>query len=290
MIRGMTAYADKEKKIDCWMFSIQIWSYNHKFLQVGLFTPDKLRSYSQEIESIIRSNLKRGKVNLKIDFFNINEDKKKEIFYNQRLANEVYNIGRKEKKEGEMSLQMRDILLLPGMLEIKEPTPDFEKLWPKVKKLISTTLKELIEIKNKQGKNIATDLRKIISNIDNSLKKIKKIQKKERTEFSNQLKEKVEDVSSLKVEEDYLMDEVIDFIRSSDVSEEITRIKGYLDFLKKLLTVKEAVGRKIDFIAQELLRETNTIGAKKDTFEIKKEVVNMKEEVEKIREQAQNIE
>lgn len=286
----MTSYAGEQEKINSWLVSVEIWSYNHKFLRTDLFIPDNLRKYSQQIEENIRSKLNRGKVAVKINLFDIEGVREKEVSYNQHLAKEIYDIGRKEKKKGENSLQMKDILLIPGVIEVKQTFLDFGKLWPKIDSLISKTLTKLIKIKKLEGKNASKELRKIISNINNSLNNIKKIHKKEKSEFSKVLKQKVENISSIKVDKEALQEEAVNFIRSYDISEEISRIVSYLDFLKDLLKSKTAVGRKIDFIAQELLREINTIGAKKDNFDIKREVVNVKEEVEKIREQSQNVE
>jgi len=290
MLKGMTAYTGKNNKIKPWIVSVEIWSYNHKFLQIDIFVPGALRKHTQQIEEKIRSKLKRGKVTVKVDFLHTDGGDEKKIYYNKDLAEKIYQIGKFERKKGEDILQMRDILSLPRVIEFKPQSPNFDKLWPRIDKLISTTLMELVKIKKTQGYNTSKVLREIIENIDKSLNKIRKTHNKDKSEFGRQLKEKIRDISSIKIDESNLLDEAISFIKNNDISEEVTRVSSYLSLLKEALKGRGPVGKKIDFIAQELLREVNTIGSKKENFYIKKEVVNMKEEIEKIREQSQNIE
>jgi len=290
MIRGMTAYAAKHKKIGPWLIHSEIWSYNNKFLQIDLFIPASIRKHSRQIERNIRSKLRRGKVTLKISFSDDKKGINKKAYYNQTLANDIYDISQKQRHKNQDPLQMKDILLMPGVLEIKENFPNFDKLWPSIHKLVTGTLSELIKIKNIEGKNTVSSFRKTILIINKSLARIKRFHKKENTNFARKLKSSVKDISSIVVDRKTLQDEAINFIRNCDISEEISRIDSYLDLLEDTLKSKTPAGKKIDFISQELLREVNTIGSKKDNFSIRKEVVNIKEEIAKIREHSHNIE
>lgn len=290
MIRGMTAYSIQEKKFDSWIVTTELWSYNHKFLRVDLSLPSELRKFSEEIEKMIRNSVSRGKINLNLELLNISEGSNKTVNYNQELAKKIYKIGQKEKKENEKSLQMRDILLIPEVLKISTEAPELSKYWSGIKKLVESTFFDLIKAKERQGKGVAKDLKRSITDIRNSLKKIKKTHKNDKRSYSKNLRKKIKNLSKLDINEEKLEEETINYIRNKDINEEIIRIKSYLDLLEELLESDDAVGKKIDFIAQELLREINTLGAKKDNVLVKKEVIEIKEKIEKIREHSQNIE
>ncbi len=290
MIKGMTGYAERQKKIGSWIISAEIWSYNHKFLKLELNIPDGIRKHSQEIEGKIQDKIKRGKVTFKISFLDVKGKNKKKVFYNKELAKEIFDISKRESKKEENFLSMREILLMPEVLKIEDDSPEFDKIWFHIDRLTSGAINGLLKIKKIQGQNAVKSLKECSRDIYNSLNKIKKIHNKDKTDFSKLLKDKAKKLSSQTIEKNIIQEETVNFIRNCEIEEEISRINAYVNLLKKYLVSKNPVGRKIDFVGQELLRETNTIGAKKDNFDIKEEIVKMKEAVEKIREHSHNVE
>jgi uncharacterized protein (TIGR00255 family) len=166
------------------------------------------------------------------------------------------------------------LVRLPGVLETKETALDPEALWPTLEKGFSKAVKSLVAMRVSEGKTLARD---VMDKLKSMSLQIKKIQKKIQI-ILNEQKAKLTN------------EEFGSFQRSSDVNEEITRLMHYIDEIKPLLKSETTVGKKIDFIAQEMQRETNTIGSKLQDKVVSNAVISLKSKIEKIREQSQNIE
>jgi len=185
------------------------------------------------------------------------------------------NINRLKKEFGiKGDLSLPDLVRLPGVLETREIMVDPEVLWPAMEKCFKRALRGLVSMRRSEGRSLAAD---VMDKLRRMSLEVKKIRNKAKAILSEKKKK-------------LTVEEFRSFQRGSDVNEEITRLLHYIDEIKPLLKSTVSVGKKIDFIAQEMQRETNTIGSKLQDKVVSNAVIALKSKIEKIREQAQNIE
>jgi len=263
---------------------VEVRSTNHKALDIQLNIPTSLYPYEAKIRGQIRKRFQRGRIELRVtaqgkDF--------KRLKINRTLAKEYYR---------GLSL-LRDELSIPGNIDIgllssMRDIFVFEEVDNILgfEGVLVTALDELKRSRMKEGEILVSDIKKRLRLLKRHLKSIEARQKGflDRTmkKMRRRLKELLEEVS---IDESRLMQELAIMAQRSDITEEIVRIKSHIESIERLITTDEVVGKRIDFYAQELRREINTIGSKASDVKISDRVVEMKHEVEKIREQAQNL-
>ncbi|HDM37529.1 MAG TPA: YicC family protein [Candidatus Omnitrophica bacterium] len=291
VLRSMTGYGLAEVKASFGIIKIEIKSLNHRYLEITTRIPEGFQVFEERIESFIRHKIKRGRVNL---FLNIEggNDSDIQIKINKGLVSKYLNLLKELKKEfklgGEISLDR--ILDFPEVVEYKRKRYDLPCCWPDVRRATNKALLDLIKSRKKEGRIIQAELSKRIEVIKELLKKIKKrlpvVLKDKKTQFLKHLKESgIKNLNSEKFNLDLAA-----YLRNFDISEEITRLDAHLKDFKHSLRLNSEVGRRLDFIAQELNREANTVSSKTQDYQISKAVIEIKAEIEKIREQVQNVE
>ena len=292
MIRSMTGFGTGEAKARNGAITVEIKTVNHKFLDSSLKLPNNIASFEDKINGILQKKIKRGKVYLNLSYEGtlakggkVNIDKKAASDYYTAL------VGLKKHLKLKDEISIKDIVALPGVVNYQVIEAASEEIWPKVKQAVEKAVNALILSREKEGKALYADLANRIKIIDKALRLIESRVTVNINEYRKKFAEKVKDLTNgREIDMGRLEVEVAIYAKNSDISEEITRLKNHLSNLKKTLEGGDELGKKLDFIAQEMHREINTIGSKASDFKTSKSVIDVKGEIEKIREQAKNLE
>jgi uncharacterized protein (TIGR00255 family) len=287
----MTGYGKGTSKTAFGQINAEIKTLNHRYLEITTRLPDSIQSLENKINDLIHKKIERGRVNL---YLNIEDDEKDDfkIEIDDKLAFQYYKALKKLKSNFDLEgkLNISQLLNFPEIIRFKSKKHDLSKHWPRIKTAINKALSETLRSRKFEGESIYKDLLKRTKVIENLLKKVKKrlsavLEKKEKEFLARVKQSKIEDLEDKRFKLDLLT-----CVRNSDVTEEITRIKAHVKNFKQSLRSNNEIGRKLDFIAQELNREANTIAAKTQDYKISKWIIEVKSEIEKIREQIQNVE
>ena len=292
MIKSMTGYGRGESSGKFGVFKTEIKSVNYKFFDMNSRLPNGLAIFEDRIREYIQKRVKRGRVNLSI----IYEDgarKIKKLTIDKDLASSLLKEIKKFKKAKKLKgeIDINQIVAFPGVLAYNDSPVDMRKLWAHLKQALDETLDSLDESRAREGKNLSKDLlyrtRKIKKYTDAVKKRSVTSIKHYKKEFAKRIKELS---GGIKMDKGRLEQEVAIYAKNCDITEELTRVKSHLGTFDQSLRSGGEKGKTLDFMAQELMREANTIGAKSSDFQISNHVIKMKSEIEKIREQVKNIE
>lgn len=292
MIRSMTGFGKDEAKFSNGKITIEIKTINHKFFDTTLKLPNGIAAFEERIKEVLQKKIRRGKVNLNL-IYDGTVLKGEKISINNKAARNYYNELTKLRKSLGLKddITTKDIIALPGVMAIGTMDEGLAEFWPKVKAALDKALDKLIADREREGGSIYRDLASRLKKIDKMLAVIKSRVHLNIEEYRKKFAERVKDLTGGRdIDMGRLEMEVAIFAKNSDISEEITRLVNHLSNFKKTIAASNEVGKKIDFIAQELHREINTIGSKASDFKISKNVIEIKSEIEKIREQAKNLE
>lgn len=275
MIVSMTGFGSSESEsAGIGKISVELRSTNHKFLEIVFHAPDGFISLEDRIKKEVESKIKRGRVSCSI---NIGEGHSAKVSINKPLlANYVSalkKIKNQLKTKDDISLDL--LLRLPGVLSLEDRAHSKEALWPPLKGHIREALAKLVKTRQKEGSALEVFLRNRAEEVHKDLEMIKERYKKAVQEALQKL---TTDESRA------------GFLKDSDINEEIERLSFHIRNFKQKLNKRGPVGKELDFIAQEMQRETNTMGAKSFDVSVSARVVQIKSQIEKIREQVQNIE
>jgi len=288
----MTGYGKGQAVSKAGTISVEIRSLNHKYFDIICRLPNHLSVFEDKVRDYVKRRVRRGRLNLSATW----EGKEKEkapFSLNLNLAKKYHRQLLKLKK----SLRVKDdlglaqIVSLPEVLTCEQKKEKTHLVWPYLKKALNGALDKLTRAREAEGKRLLRDLLKRIKGIHFCLKNIEAQLPRAIERYRKNLFQKVRTLSGAKgLNQDRLAEEVALFVRNSDVSEELTRIKSHLKGFKTALRNQKEAGKELDFIAQELFREANTIGAKSGDFKISHRVIKIKSQIEKVREQLQNVE
>ncbi|MBP7055257.1 MAG: YicC family protein [Candidatus Omnitrophica bacterium] len=292
MIRSMTGFGRGHANIDGGAIAVEIKTVNHKFFDATLKLPPGLAMFEDDIKEILQKHIKRGKVSLnmvcdgklfKAEKVSINRDAARA--YYEELKSLKKSLGLQE------AISIKDIIVLPGVLSVDAAGRITGQLWPQVKKALEAAITNLLKDRIKEGKSLYKDLSTRSKHIKAMLAIIRSRAHLNIEEYRKRFAERIRDLTGGNdINMGRLEMEVAIYAKNSDIAEEITRLQNHLANFDKTITANDEVGKKLDFIAQELHRETNTIGSKASDFKISKHVIEIKGEIEKIREQAKNLE
>jgi len=291
LIKSMTGYGVGRVKAEDGECLAEIKSLNNKYCDINIKNNFQSLEIEQKMEKLIKNRVSRGKVNIlvKVENYGLIEEK---IILNKDVADSCYknlkNLQKKYKLKEEISidsmLKFKDIFKI-----VKEE--ESAKIWSLVKKATNLALDSLLKMREREGTVLVADIRKRVRKIQKLIDKIEKYSKSLPLEYRDKFLRKIKDLTDdLNVNEGRIELEAAIFAEKTDITEEITRLKSHLIQFDDLLNSKESVGRKMDFLTQEINREVNTIGSKTNDIEVTSLVVLVKSELERIREQARNIE
>ncbi len=294
MIKSMTGFGKSTEKSPYGTITAEIKTLNYKNLSVTCNPFNGLFLLEEKIKKLFEGKIFRGKVLVRITAEGKSGQKSlQRIEVNESVAREYLRKIRKAQKnlgvKGE--IQIRDLIEFPGVVESGVDKKQ-EQVWPYVRKALEKALNKLIAYRRSEGIRLAGDFNGRLREIKKKLREISGYGKQSVAGYRKKLVRSIRDIAeNVELDKNRLETEVALFSRNCDIAEEITRLEGHLAAYRDAMNkVKTDVGKKLDFIAQEMQREANTIGAKSSDFRISKAVIEVKSEIEKMREQIKNIE
>ena len=292
MIKSMTGYGSSKAKYGNYTFSMEIRSVNSRYLDISLKIPERFMEMEENIKKILKGSLSRGHVNFSIKDEGL-EDEEFEVdtVKIKKYTDALKAIKNKFKIEGELNLDL--ITRLPQVFRSKEKNSITAKIWPVLKNGIADAADSLNKSRLNEGRNIYKDFTKRLTSIINAVKKIEEkaplAVKLQKEKLERNLKEFLPDLN-LNLNHPRIAEELTMFATKVDINEEISRLKSHIEYFRNTLESDASIGKKLDFIVQEMNREINTLSSKADSFEVSSQAIVIKEEIEKIREQVQNVE
>lgn len=286
MVVSMTGYGKAILSNEQYKIHIEMKAVNHRYLESIVRMPRQLLAYEDSIKKIVSEYTSRGRVEV---FVTIEGLLQRTLQIDEGLIKQ-YKEAIENLAVGESIYNPIDLLKLPEVTtvsEVEQINDNFEQL------LLMTTknaCEQFFEAKCKEGSQLKKDLLERLSAIEECKKQITNQAPLVIKSHREKLLAKLADVELANVDEQRLLTEVMIFADRCDISEELVRLASHLELFSETIELKESIGRKLDFIVQEMNREVNTIGSKANSLEISKQVVEIKNNLEKIREQVQNIE
>ncbi len=292
MIKSMTGFGKGQTLSPRERITVEIRSLNHKYFDLVSRLPNNLSTFDDKVRDCVKKRIRRGRVNLSLTREG-KEKEKSQFLVDMNLARKYHRELLKLKRNLRLKddLGVTQILSLPEVISYEQKKENVNQLWPYIKKALQRALYKLGRMREAEGRRLLRDLLKRTKSIRYYLGNIETQLPRVIAGYRRNLFQKVKALSGLKKpNQDRIAEEVALFVRNSDVSEELTRIKSHLKAFKTALRNQREAGKELDFIAQELFREANTIGAKSGSFRISRWVIKIKSQIEKIREQLQNVE
>lgn len=291
MIKSMTGYGKSSLCINSREYQIEIKAVNHKYIDVNIKLPRIISYLEDEVRKYIISKIKRGKIDITITFENYGKDGNN-IKINTELAKFYIESLKKLAEEENLSTEINvtEITKMPDVLTIKNDINEDE-----IKQELLLVLKEatdqLIEMRKKEGAKISVDILNKIDQIEIKTNEILQLSTGLIEEYVVKLEARIKDLLKTdELDKARLMQEVVIYADKCSIEEEVTRLKSHISQLRNLINIDEPTGKKMDFLIQEMNRETNTIGSKSNNLDITNDVITIKTILEDIREQIQNIE
>ena len=292
MLRSMTGFgrceiAGVDRKI-----TVEMKSVNHRYCDISIKLPKKLGFFETSIRNYLKKAINRGKIDVFITYEDYSENNIC-VKYNEDLAREYYENLKKmsESFDIEFNIRVSELSRYPDVFSLEEQTIDEKELWDFIEKAIRGATEQFIETRIKEGENLKID---IAGKLDNMMVMIDYIEERAPEilkEYREKLMTKVKEIlGDTKIDESVLATEVTIFADKICVDEETVRLRSHIKNMKDTLNDEDSVGRKLDFIAQEMNREANTILSKANDLAISNIAIDLKTEIEKVREQIQNIE
>lgn len=293
MIKSMTAFATVEKTTDDLSAIVEMRSYNSRYIDIFLRIPSSYQSLEDKIKELINARITRGRLEMRLQI----EDHTTEtaaLELDDARANALMTIlsQLKSKFKLKSDITLDTLLNAGGIIKPVENLPNDDIIWPVVKECTVLALDDLDAMRRKEGDFIAADFRQRLEFINGCLNRIKKGSANLFAQYQQRLKERITSLTQNIVELDpaRIAQEAAFLADRSDISEELTRAASHLNQFEQIMQSPEPVGRKLNFLLQELNREFNTMGSKIGDAAIAHLVIDVKSELEKIREQIQNIE
>ena len=291
MIKSMTGYGKANLSEDAREYQVEIKSVNHRYLDISVKMPRVISYLEEEVKKEIASKVKRGKIDVFITFEN-NSTQGKEIKINTEIAKIYIDELKKLAKQENIlaNIEVTEISKFPDVLSIKNEQDD-ETIKNELLETVSQATIKLVQMRTNEGSKIAEDLSRRIKTIQEKVKDISSLSTRLIEEYVVKLEGRIKEIlKNQEVDEARLAQEVVIYADKCSIEEEVTRLKSHISQFEKLLNSEEAIGKKLDFLIQEMNRETNTIGSKANNLEITNGVIDIKTQLENIREQIQNIE
>lgn len=292
MVKSMTGFGRCEVSEGDRKMTVEMKSVNHRYLDISIKMPKKLNFFESAIRSLLKTYLQRGKVDLFITCEDLSEAKGT-LKYNRELAAEYLNYLNQMAEEFGLENDIKASVLsrYPEVLVMEEAQDNEEELWKLLEQALKGACVQMVETRSKEGENLKKDL---IDKLDEMLEHVAFIEERAPqivAEYRKKLEDKVQELlSDAQIEESRLAAEVTIFADKICVDEELVRLRSHIEHTKAVLQEKDSVGRKLDFIAQEMNREANTILSKANDLEVSNRAIELKTGIEKVREQIQNIE
>lgn len=292
MIKSMTGFGRCEIQQDSKKFTVELKSVNHRYLDVNIRMPKKLNFFETSIRTLLKSYANRGKVDIFITYEDLSQAQSS-VKYNPLIAAEYMKYFKQMEEEFglESDISVSALARFPEVLTMEEQVEDEEELWNGLKKALEGAFAQFVETRITEGENLKKDILAKLTFLEQEVSAVEERSPQIVAEYRQKLEEKVAELlADTQMEENRLAAEVILYADKICTDEEVVRLKSHIQHMRATLEEKEGIGRKLDFIAQEMNREANTILSKANDIEVSNHAISLKTEIEKIREQIQNIE
>lgn len=292
MIKSMTGFGRYEYQQDSKKFTVELKSVNHRYLDVNIRMPKKLNFFETSIRALLKQYASRGKVDIFITYEDL-AGEQTVLKYNASLAAEYVKYFRQMGVEFGIENDLRASVLAhcPEVLVMEAQPEDEEELWKGLKAALEGAFSQFVETRTSEGEHLKKDILEKLDKMEQLVSKIEEHSPEIVAKYRAKLEEKMREIlADTQIEENRIAAEVILFADKICTDEEIVRLKSHISHMRDTLELSEGIGRKLDFIAQEMNREANTTLSKANDLEISNYAIDLKTEIEKVREQIQNIE
>lgn len=292
MVRSMTGYGRTTAESEQWRVTTELKSVNNRYLDLTIKMPKTFNPLEDRLKKEISSTLSRGHVDLYVSVEEIGENKAA-IACDLDLAKEYCRALRQiaEATDVPYQVELTDIASYNGVLTVQKEEQDLDELWPVMARALKDSLSQLVEMRVTEGEKLAAEIEDRIAGLLKIREKIAVRSPLVVEDYREKLTARISDIlAEVEIDRDKLLNETAFFADKADISEELSRLTSHFEQFSDYLRKDEPVGRKLDFILQEINREVNTIGSKANDKEISRLVIEAKGELEKIREQVQNFE
>ena len=292
MINSMTGFGRERMILNNREIIVEVRSVNNRFCEFSARTPRNYGYLDERLKALFKSQITRGKVEVSVSIYK-QEGADAEIAINKTIAEGYIKALRSVKDEFSLSddLSLSSIMRLPDIFTVVKTEDDEEEIWRDVNEVANGALAHFLEMRKTEGAKLYDDVLSRLAVIEGNVGRIEERSPKVNDEYRDRLFARLKEVlQDTNIDEQRVLTEAAVFADKTAVDEETVRLRSHIAQFRGLLDAKDPVGRKLDFLVQELNREVNTIGSKCQDITITKMVVDMKAEIEKIREQIQNIE
>ncbi|UOE92895.1 YicC/YloC family endoribonuclease [Alkalihalobacillus sp. LMS39] len=293
MVKSMTGYGQASVSSESGKVTVEIRSFNHRFSEITIRIPRQFLQIEDRIKKRVQEQLKRGKIELYIGIDG-EELVTKSVKVDWSLVKEYSNVADEMMNETGVAKEklLEAILFQDNVVEVIEKENESSKLQATIVEAVENALLQLVKMRQEEGSVLCDDVKKRIEKISTIVHELTKYAPSVVSKYEKKLYKKIKDVvdGQLDIDEARIITEVALFADKSNIEEELTRLTSHCQQFLLILQEEEPIGRKLDFLVQELNRESNTIGSKANDIHISQQVVELKSEIEKIKEQVQNIE
>ena len=292
MIKSMTGFGRSEIVKGNRKISVEIKSVNHRYLEAGIKMPKKLNVFESRMRDLLKKYATRGKIDI---FINYEDDSENQVNlkFNQNIADEYMAIfnNMSEKYNLKNDMTIGGLARFPEVITMDEVQEDEEELWHFIEEAMKAALEQFVNTRILEGENLKKDLLGKLDHMEELVAFVEKRSPEIMKEYRSKLESKVKELlGDTTIDESRIATEVIIYADKICVDEETVRLRSHIEHARKCLNEDGGIGRKMDFIAQEMNREANTTLSKANDIEISNAAIDLKTEIEKVREQIQNIE
>lgn len=293
IIKSMTGYGRGDSIKDSYRIKVEIKAVNHRYNEISVRMPRHISYLEESLKKLVKEKVSRGKVDVYINLEYIKEsaiEVKVDIPLAKSYKKELENLI--EELNLEDTVRLNNLLNISEIVKTERKELDEDLIWDCINEAMTIALENMVLMREKEGAELKTDMISKLENIETSIFHIVERSPSVVIEYKEKLKERIQDLldNNISLDEDKISSEVAFFADKSSIDEEIVRLKSHIKRFYNILDESDPIGRKLDFLIQELNREINTIGSKANDVIISKYVVELKSELEKVREQIQNIE
>ena len=291
MIKSMTGFGRYEYQTGSKKFTVELKGVNHRYLDVNIRMPKKFNFFETAIRTLLKQYALRGKVDIFITYED-NSESQAALKYNETLAAEYMRYFKQmEESFGiDNDIRVSTLAHCPEVLTMEEKPDDEDALWSGLQMALKGAFAQFVETRTTEGENLKKDILNKLSGMETLVGHVEERSPQIVEEYRKKLEDKIHELLDVPVDENRMAAEVILYADKICTDEETARLKSHISHMRDTLEETEGIGRKLDFIAQEMNREANTILSKANDLEVSNYAIGLKTEIEKIREQIQNIE
>lgn len=293
MILSMTGYGTGTFGNDTVNVEVESRSVNHRYLDIRIRAPKNLSFLEHKVKKILKQRFSRGHFDVYINLIPLGEAARK-VCFDEAMVGQFVDTLREINRRFDLNdtVQLSSLIQFRELFTVEEAAYDDDMLETLLEKALSTSLDSLSQMRLEEGKSICMDLESRLDKIETMVAEIEPRLPQIVQEYRQRIQKKISELmgKEMEIDENRLLQEVVIYADRSDVTEELVRLKSHIEQFRAFLNGSESVGKKLDFLIQEMNREINTMGSKSPDIEITPKIVVIKSELERIREQVQNVE